>query len=316
MPWHVWTDDGWTQRAPISVQVRAQFQLYVPDDSGPVVHGRRLRAVDVLPTPMPADVYAEKKRSFNERLRTAALVPERQGTFLHVWVYCPKLTDLPDESPADRIRRFGAAVAAAERLRPDVFIGPEYFFTRKTPQIADRGVDHVYTAEEKALVEAAVRGAGSNSRGMLIVPGTVLWKDAHGAVRNTAIIHCRNEGTHLEHHKRNAHDDAAFATAAGGVWTQGTLATDFAFRTLGFRFQICADNGADDEQMKDFHLISAYDLGNVTSRAHQGGWLVLSDGVGRGRIEKTLDTSRAQTAPATTPSSGQFSLAVDVRKLA
>jgi hypothetical protein len=295
------------------------YTFYVPGvATDPIVNGLNLVSVASLPSPLPINIYAVKnapRPTFRDTLLNAAIVPADQKTFLHVWVYCPDLKKLPDERPKDRILRFGKAVEAAERLRPDVFIGPEYFFARASHRIDSNVDNHAYSAEEKQDVEKVVRGLGYNNKGMLIIPGTVFWKDANNLVRNTAIIHCRNEGLYLEHNKCNAHLDADFAATASGTWQPGTVASDFTFRTFKCRFQICADNGADGEQIKDVHLVSAYGLGNVVSKAHQGGWFVLSDGIGIGRVEPTSRDLRV-AVPATNPGGDQFSLAVDIRKLA
>ena len=323
MKWYRLQNGKWQERAhPPVPALRQNLDPSVEDPEGEKIEGKVLRRISWdEASNSAADVYiipkAEKPLTWNDRLLQAKL--ESSDTFLHIWVYCPNLNSIPDEEPKQRIVRFGDAITAAARIKADLFIGPEYFFTRNTSKLDDPkpSVPHCYTPEERDLVERAVHGAGYNHGGMLIIPGTMLWKDSSKNVRNTALIHCRNFGLFLAHGKYHSHKDETYAKADGGTWNPGATHVDFEFRGFAARYQICADMGTDPQEMKDLHLLSGFGIGGgIVPRAHGGGWEVLSDGaVGSGRIEKTVPAGTL--VPMNTPKQSEsFSLVVHIRKLA
>jgi hypothetical protein len=320
MSWYVLKDGKWTPRTPLLIG-RASYTPCLLDPKGEKIADVALRPVsweDILPK--ADNVYlitraVEKVKTFNDHLIKAKLA--EYDTFIHIWVYCPNVGELPNETVAQRLVRFGNAVAAASRFKPDLFVGPEYFFTKSSNKLANPAFNHCYNQTERDEVENAVRGAGFNNRGLLIIPGTMLWIDNSKAVRNTTFIHCRNESLFMAHSKRAAHHDETYAGIAGGVWTPGATHFDFEFRGFRSRYQICKDMGSDPEAMKELHLLSGFQLGGgIVPRAHGGGWEVLSDGgTGTGRIEKTAPGG--VVVPMTKPqNSDSFSLVVHIRKLA
>ncbi len=323
MAWYSLINNRWMPRlAPPTQTVRANTDPAVEDKEGEEVEGKFLTRIswDDALAENKRDIYLvpKKRKTWNDELIEAKLADD--DTFLHIWVYCPNLNKLPKEEPRDRIIRFGEAVSAAARYTPDIFLGPEYFFTRNSDQLdsPQLRLAHCYNAEERDLVERAVRGAGFNHRGMLIIPGTMLWKDDSRNVQNTAFIHCRSFGLFLVHSKHHSHHDDSYANAEGCTFKPGgTTCVDFEFRGFTARYQICADMGMDKKEMKDLHLLSGFAIGGgVEPRAHGGGWEVLSDGAGGGgRIDKPLPAGK-MVEMNHPKDSDSFSLVVHIRKLA
>ena len=107
------------------------YRVAKPDDNGADVHGKKLLEITLHEAQMAIangshDVYyytaSLRPRTFTEQLVAANLAA--QDTFLQVWVYCPDLRNLPEETPRQRIVRFCAAINAAARYRLTYLSGP------------------------------------------------------------------------------------------------------------------------------------------------------------------------------------------------
>jgi hypothetical protein len=312
----------WTERRTLTANLALRYSIYIPDSSSAlVIAGRKLREVsyaDWMLIKLRPDMYlvvnneAPAVRPFPQQLREAPI--EEASSFVHIWVYCPDISNFPNEDAETRLRRLGQALRRASEIKADIFLGPEYFFSRfssalETPAVANQ----TYTQAEKERVETALGEAARANRGMLIIPGTMLWKDSANLVRNTAFINCRLNGIRHAHSKHKAHNDIQYALAAGGTWAPGDTHFDFDYRGWSVRFQICADNSndADGPAPKELHILSGFDFGAYNPRAHRGGWEVVCDGKGWGRIEQAGTTFK----PATVPDGENFSVVVDIHKL-
>jgi predicted amidohydrolase len=276
----------------------------VVDDSGGQAMGdRKLRAVSWDAVKAADEIYlmpavqngsaSKTPLLYDDRLKAAPLA--EKGRALKVAVYCPKLTDLPNETVELRINRMKEAVEQAAQANADVFIGPEYFFTKDSSKLAnaDFGANHAYTAKEFLAVKAAIIEIGARHKTMLLIPGTTLWKSDAQEVRNTGYLYQYLEQPGHEHSKNTSHDDAKYADHAGGQFTPGgTNFYDFEFQGLRARYEICADISAVGKtgDGKEVHLVSGFNFGGgMPARAHHGGVEVLSDGTGDGRIERPFD---------------------------
>ena len=311
MPIYELIKEQWTLRqAPL---LGARKNTVTPHRVSSTEGGKNIGGLNLVPTTwaavQPTDqIYIPPKSAsdgtsassssrlaitYEDRLKTVPL--EASGRTLKIAVYCPKVTALPNETVQQRISRMKDALQAAANVTADIFVGPEYFFTKNTSQLnaPNSGANHTYTAEEFLAVNMAIIEMGEQHKSMLIIPGTTLWKNNANEVRNTGYV-CHYLDSGRAHSKKTSHHEVEYAQAAGGQYTPGASSQyDFEFQGLRARYEICSDVGqaGNAGNGKELHIISGFTFGGgMPSHAHHGGVEILSDGGdGDGRIERPFE---------------------------
>ena len=135
---------------------------------------------------------------YDDGLKAAPLEPTSRQ--IRIAVYCPKLTDLPNETVEERIDRLKNAVHRAANDHAQVFLGPEYPFTKDTRNLARpvAGAKHCYSGAEFLQVTNAIVELGVRYPTTLLIPGTTLWKNQSNEVRNTGYVSHHVEGGGVE----------------------------------------------------------------------------------------------------------------------
>ena len=268
------------------------------------------------------DVWAFPKAGKASRITNVNLQGAHTQT-LQTYVFSPTLSQLTGNTVDERWKVLDAALKLAQTQKAQIFLGPEYFFTKQSSELNGNSGNHAYSEGEKLDVEKRLKAFAAGNKGMLIIPGTILWKDSLGQVRNTALI-CGADGEEISSHdKQFPHNDQIFANNSNGSWKAGErVAKDFEFQGVRCRYHICADDGHDfdEENVKELHLVSGYDYGAFNPRAHAGGFEVKSDGGSTGaKVQKGgIETNTAKGAldfPITIPDlSGGSSASLEIQK--
>ena len=295
------SNQQWIDRRPVLPTQRGRFTPYIVDlTSATTFGGINLRPITWEDASPDAEIYVMPAQAsvsrapllYDDRLKAAPLEPA--GKQIRIAVYCPKLTGLPDESVEQRIERINTAVEKAANNHAQFFLGPEYFFSKNTSHLAraDDGADHCYSEAEFLQVTNAIVELGEKHPTMLLIPGTALWKNDSNQVRNTGYIVHYVEGGR-SHSKNTSHDDAKYATNAGGMFVPGGKQFyDFEFDGFSARYEICADIDPSGKvgDGKELHFVSGFNYGGgMPARSHRGGVEILADGAGDGRIERPFE---------------------------
>lgn len=222
--------------------------------------------------------------------------------------------------------------------KPDIFLAPEYYFNwTETGQAASKQSSEEqgktwklapYTREKRDQVVEGLRELSRSYPEMVLIPGTIVWYDAHDgrskpALHNSAYVF-RN-GQELKSGDLARYDKAAVdyeqthLATTKYEWTSGGIPRfDFEHKGLQCRLAICADAGltlrgeSDNEKDKiDLQLIVASKFGQKSKPdTHIGGWCVHADGDGWSTaIQRSI--TQDQGREAVRPNSETYRLEVE-----
>lgn len=128
----------------------------------------------------------------------------------------------------------------------DLVIAPEYFLSGHSPETMPKSA--VWSADRFRRFRDALVARSEEHPGLL-VPGSVLWWDEDGQLRNTALV--AHAGDLLvAYDKRNLVEESAWAEAWGRSARAGQTPGLFSFRGRPASIEICRDH-ADGRALQD-----------------------------------------------------------------